>query len=49
MDDNAGQHTMSPDLSFSPWALREYAVLAGGERGAVLDPRGRIVWPCAPP
>ncbi|MFH9875387.1 trehalase-like domain-containing protein [Streptomyces olivaceus] len=39
---------MSPDLSSPPWALREYAVLADGERGAVLDPRGRIVWLCAP-
>jgi hypothetical protein len=27
---------------------REYAVIADGERGAVLDPQGRIVWLCAP-
>ncbi|AKJ08710.1 glycoside hydrolase [Streptomyces incarnatus] len=32
----------------SPWVLREYAVLADGERGAVVDPEGRIVWLCAP-
>ncbi len=31
-----------------PWVLREYAVLADGERGAVVDPEGRIVWLCAP-
>jgi hypothetical protein len=28
--------------------LREYAVLADGERGAVVGPRGDIVWMCAP-
>ncbi|MBZ6142213.1 glycoside hydrolase family 15 protein [Streptomyces olivaceus] len=48
MNDSEGRRTMSPDLSSPPWALREYAVLADGERGAVLDPRGRIVWLCAP-
>ncbi|GHJ04683.1 hypothetical protein TPA0906_65480 [Streptomyces olivaceus] len=48
MNDSEGQRTMPPDLSSPPWALREYAVLADGERGAVLDPRGRIVWLCAP-
>src|SRR4029078_5861288 len=31
-----------------PQVLREYAVLADGERGAVLGPRGVIVWLCAP-
>ncbi|MEU6537100.1 trehalase-like domain-containing protein [Streptomyces sp. NPDC047000] len=31
-----------------PWVLRDYAVLADGERGAVVDPEGRIVWLCAP-
>ncbi|MHC3474791.1 glycoside hydrolase family 15 protein [Streptomyces sp. 7R007] len=31
-----------------PWVLRDYAVLADGERGAVIDPEGRIVWLCAP-
>ncbi|MFR0354881.1 glycoside hydrolase family 15 protein [Streptomyces sediminimaris] len=31
-----------------PWALRDYAVLADGERGALVDPEGRIVWLCAP-
>ena len=28
--------------------LREYALLADGERGAVVGPRGDIVWLCAP-
>lgn len=31
-----------------PWVLRGYAVLADGERAAVVDPQGRIVWLCAP-
>lgn len=29
-------------------ALREYAVLADGQRGAVCGPSGEIVWMCAP-
>ncbi|MFJ9909689.1 glycoside hydrolase family 15 protein [Streptomyces sp. NPDC101152] len=37
-----------PVASCPPWVLREYAVLADGERGALVDPRGRIVWLCAP-
>jgi GH15 family glucan-1,4-alpha-glucosidase len=34
----------------APWArvLREYALLADGERGALLGPHGEIVWMCAP-
>jgi hypothetical protein len=28
--------------------LRDYALLADGERGAVIGPRGDIVWMCAP-
>jgi hypothetical protein len=28
--------------------LREYALLADGERGAVVGPQGNIVWLCAP-
>lgn len=31
-----------------PHALREYAVLADGERGALVGPHGEIVWMCAP-
>jgi GH15 family glucan-1,4-alpha-glucosidase len=33
---------------FPPLALRDYAVLADGERGAVISPQGEIVWMCAP-
>lgn len=31
-----------------PQVLREYALLADGERGALIGPRGDIVWMCAP-
>ncbi|MDG9725240.1 glycoside hydrolase family 15 protein [Streptomyces sp. DH41] len=48
MTDRDDQCAATPDPASPPWALREYAVLADGERGAVLDPRGRIVWLCAP-
>jgi hypothetical protein len=33
---------------FPPYALRDYALLADGERGALIGPRGDIVWMCAP-
>ena len=33
---------------FPPQVLQDYALLADGERGAVLGPRGDIVWMCAP-
>jgi alpha,alpha-trehalase len=33
---------------FPPHVLREYALLADGERGAVVGPRGDIAWLCAP-
>jgi len=32
----------------APHVLREYALLADGERGALVGPRGDIVWMCAP-
>jgi hypothetical protein len=32
----------------TPWTLRDYALIADGERGALIDPRGGIVWLCAP-
>ncbi|MFG2637975.1 glycoside hydrolase family 15 protein [Streptomyces sp. NPDC048362] len=32
----------------SPWTLRDYALIADGERGALIDPRGEIAWLCAP-
>jgi hypothetical protein len=33
---------------FPPHVLREYALLADGERGALCGPRGDIGWLCAP-
>ncbi|WP_433555474.1 glycoside hydrolase family 15 protein [Pseudonocardia xinjiangensis] len=32
----------------SPHVLREYALVADGERGALIGPRGDLVWMCAP-
>lgn len=34
--------------SVRPAVLREYALLADGERGALIGPRGDIVWMCIP-
>ncbi len=34
--------------TIAPRALREYALLADGERGAVVGPSGDIVWLCVP-
>jgi GH15 family glucan-1,4-alpha-glucosidase len=31
-----------------PFVLREYALLADGERGALIDPHGNVAWLCAP-
>jgi hypothetical protein len=33
---------------FPPANLRQYALLADGERGALCGPRGEIAWMCAP-
>ncbi len=33
---------------FPPHVLRDYALIADGERGALVGPRGDIVWMCAP-
>ena len=32
----------------APHVLREYALLADGERGILVGPRGDIVWMCVP-
>ncbi len=40
--------TGDPAARFPPHVLREYALLADGERGAVVGPRGDIGWLCAP-
>ena len=34
--------------TFPPHVLREYALLADGERGALIGPRGEVVWLCVP-
>ena len=34
--------------AYPPHVLREYALLADGERGALIGPRGDIAWMCAP-
>lgn len=39
---------MTDSALVQPHVLREYALLADGERGAVLGPRGDIAWLCAP-
>ncbi|MGB8961286.1 MAG: trehalase-like domain-containing protein, partial [Pseudonocardiaceae bacterium] len=33
---------------FPPHVLQEYALLADGERGALVGPCGDVVWMCAP-
>ena len=35
-------------VDFPPHVLREYAVLADGERGIVVGPRGDFAWMCVP-
>jgi alpha,alpha-trehalase len=39
---------MTESATALPHVLREYTLLADGERGAVLGPRGDIAWLCAP-
>jgi alpha,alpha-trehalase len=36
------------DAAFTPRVLREYALLADGERGALIGPEGDVAWMCAP-
>lgn len=39
----------SPDMpGFWPHVLREYALVADGERGALIGPHGDLTWMCAP-
>lgn len=40
--------TALTDGGFAPHVLREYALLADGERGALIGPRGDVAWLCAP-
>ncbi|MCV7031894.1 glycoside hydrolase family 15 protein [Mycobacterium sherrisii] len=36
------------ETAFAPRVLREYALLADGERGALIGPQGEVTWMCAP-
>jgi hypothetical protein len=40
--------TGAAHYGFPPHVLREYAVIADGERGALVGPRGDLAWLCAP-
>src|SRR5580692_1618574 len=44
----SGQARLRIAEQFPPHALRDYALLADGERGALIGPKGEIVWLCAP-
>ena len=39
---------MSAAGADSPFVLRDYAMIADGERGALVDPTGDVAWLCAP-
>jgi GH15 family glucan-1,4-alpha-glucosidase len=39
---------MNVTSSYPPHVLRDYALIADGERGALIGPRGDIAWMCAP-
>jgi alpha,alpha-trehalase len=39
---------MDPLAAFPPQVLRDYALLADGERGALIGPQGDLAWLCAP-
>jgi alpha,alpha-trehalase len=39
---------MASPTQFPPHALRDYALLADGERGALIGPRGDLAWMCLP-
>ncbi|MGZ4510034.1 MAG: glycoside hydrolase family 15 protein [Mycobacterium sp.] len=40
--------TIDVQAAFPPRVLREYALLADGERGALIGPQGEVTWMCAP-
>src|ERR1700722_6778422 len=39
---------MDPLAAFPPQVLRDYALLADGERGALIGPQGDLAWLCVP-
>jgi hypothetical protein len=40
--------TATTTSGFAPRVLREYALLADGERGVLVGPQGDFAWMCAP-
>lgn len=42
------EDTIDVEAAFPPRVLREYALLADGERGALIGPQGEVTWMCAP-
>jgi hypothetical protein len=48
MREGNGTHDGPSATPAKPWALRNYAFLGDGERGALVDPDGALVWLCAP-
>ncbi|ETB11175.1 glycoside hydrolase, partial [Mycobacterium avium subsp. paratuberculosis 08-8281] len=42
------EQTVDAGTVFAPRVLREYALLADGERGALIGPQGDVAWMCAP-
>ncbi|BBZ52777.1 glycoside hydrolase family 15 protein [Mycobacterium heidelbergense] len=42
------EQTIDIEAAFPPRVLREYALLADGERGALIGPQGEVTWMCAP-
>lgn len=44
----ADEDTIDVAAPFPPHVLRQYALLADGERGALIGPHGDVAWMCAP-
>ncbi|MEO5832338.1 MAG: glycoside hydrolase family 15 protein [Nakamurella sp.] len=44
----SSQERVDVEQMFPPHVLRQYALIADGERGALLGPQGDVAWMCAP-